>query len=68
MMLSSEFPINYFSVSEVEQDWPDEFQVRHSLLMETLHATVRAYCCQLHMTQHICLRSYGVWAFDAGNV
>lgn len=27
MMLSNEFPINYFSVSEVEQDWPEEFQV-----------------------------------------
>ena len=26
-MLSNEFPINYFSVSEVEQDWP-EFQAR----------------------------------------
>ena len=33
MMLSSEFPINYFSVSEVEQDWPDEFQVHHAQLV-----------------------------------
>lgn len=27
IMLSNEFPVNYFSVSEVEQDFP-EFQVR----------------------------------------
>ena len=66
MMLSSEFPINYFSVSEVEQDWPDEFQVRRSLLVDCHCQSRRLPAADYYLTH----RSLIMWnlSFGAGYV